>query len=657
MNDKYSEAMKQLLNKEYQSAIGIFRELNLHSPKNIYILTGLAQSYLGGKFFNEAITSFSTIAELDPSSINVWKNLGYLYYQKEQLDLAEQCFRKVTSLDKLHYQAWHFLCVILYQNERYDELAECKINAENTDPFAKYINEAQHAMSTGDNNKAKIISEQILTEHNHHPQALYIIALLVAQQGGIEQAMALTERGLTYAPYDEQLRSALSQMLAQLRLYKQAIIESSKLVKQCPHKQSYWLLQADHLVNIGQYKQALSAFDWAETLTEDDISITLQKAHIYKILGDYDNSIALYKRCIKHKDTQGSAYWALANISNYYITDNDIMNLEDMLLDPSLSSEQVCQANFALAKSYEDKKEYELAFSHYQSANLSRPQVNFNPKEYQTKCDAVIQTFSKESFIKRADKQRRKCTPIFIVGLPRSGSTLVEQILASHSQVEGTMELKVIPAIARQVFLLSCQKNKDSSGDLSLITTDELNIFGEKYIQETEIYRTNKPYFIDKLPPNFQHIGLIKMILPDAIIIDARRQPMSCGFGIYKQYFGNGHDFSYSLQHIAFYYQQYLRLMTHWQLVFPGEIFLCQYEKLVENTEQQVKNLLKFCGLPFEKSCLSFYDNKRAVRTASSEQVRKPINRKGIELWKNYEQQLWPLKDALGDDVLQKYDN
>lgn len=655
MNQQLSQAIQLLKSGQAQESQKILTTLCQQQPDNGDAYNALGFSYLALEEKDKALSAFKKVTEIAPKASVAWENLAGVYYEMNELELAKVNFKKAVELDENHYQAWHFLSLIHYRLNEFPLALQSQNNAEQSDPFLSQINQAQSATNTGDMKVAASLCQQILNQHRRHPRALYVLAMLSVQQGKLENAVNDAKLGLSFAPYDYKLRNFLCQLYSQLRSYKQAVDESSILVKQVPSEASYWLLHADNLLNAGRYKDALFAYDGLKQHVNDAEPTYLQQGDIYKALGNKELCIESYRNCLNNIEQVGSAYWALVNLSGSGIDEDDISKLEELQLDPDISTEQACQASFALAKCYEQLGRYELAFSTYQSANLNRSGGSFIPEQYLKKCDAIISSFNKSVMALKAPVNESSVTPIFIVGLPRSGSTLIEQILASHSMVEGTMELKTIPAIARQMFLESVRKNQNSSGSLDAFTDEELAYYGEKYLKDTEIYRTNKPYFIDKLPPNFQHIGLIKKILPSAIIIDARRQPLACGFGIYKQYFGKGHDFSYNLEHIAFYYQQYLRLMAHWSDVLPGEIFHCQYEEMVSNTESQVKELLAFCKLPFEAGCLAFHENKRAVRTASSDQVRRPINKEGVDMWKNYSAQLSPLKEALGKDVLGDY--
>ena len=655
MKQELSHAIQLLKSGQAEQAQITLAKLCKQYPHSSDAFNALGFSHLAMAEQQKALVAFEKVIELSPNKAMAWENLAGAYFEMGKLELAEVNFKKALTIDVNHYQAWHFLSLIQYKNKEYEQAFQSQIKAEQNDPFISLVAQAESAIESNDTNKTITLCQQIIQRHQHHPKARFLLAMLAAQKGHLEQAIKEIQLGLNYAPYDHKLRNFLSQLYAQLRNYQDAIAASSIIVKQAPKEHIYWLLHADNLLNAGQYQQALMAYQSADNCTPSAEPTHLQQGHIYKALGNKEKCILAYRHSLDNISSIGSAYWGLANLTDSGINRADIDKLEALQLEPQLSVDQACQAAFALAKCYEQQGKFQLAFATYQSANLNRSGRSFLPEQYRQKCDAIITTFNQASMQQSAAIKPQQVTPIFIVGLPRSGSTLIEQILASHSQVEGTMELKTIPAIARQMFLKSVQKNKNQSGNLDAFTAEELAEFGEKYLHASEIYRTNKPYFIDKLPPNFQHIGLIKKILPHAIIIDARRQPLACGFGIYKQYFAHGHDFSYNLEHIAFYYQQYLRIMAHWNTVLPGVILHCQYENLVNNPEQQIRAILNFCHLPFEENCLSFHQNQRAVRTASSDQVRKPINKEGIEMWKNYQEQLVPLKAALGNEIIETY--
>jgi len=352
---------------------------------------------------------------------------------------------------------------------------------------------------------------------------------------------------------------------------------------------------------------------------------------------------------------QGSAYWALADLKTYQFNQKQINELTAFVENTQHDASQRCQAGFALAKAYEDNKDYQYAFEYYAKANNLRPDVDFQADRYQKISEQLCEHYCHETLKLQADIHNN-AIPIFIVGLPRSGSTLIEQILASHSQIEGTMELFNMRILISKINSMGLQQfNKGYPQSIASFSEKELSSFGNRYLEDTSIFRKEKKYFIDKLPLNYMQIGLIHKILPEAIIIDARRHPMSCGFSAFKQYFGSENYFSYNLEDIGAYYNSYLTVMDHWDKVLPGKVLKVQYEDVITDTEVEITKIINHCGIEFEQQCLKFYDNKRSVRTASSEQVRQPIYRSGLQQWHHFEEFLGPLKDTLGEKTLARF--
>ena len=344
-------------------------------------------------------------------------------------------------------------------------------------------------------------------------------------------------------------------------------------------------------------------------------------------------------------------------MKTHSFSDEDTAAMQGLAEDDEIKTELRTQAAFALAKALEDSGQYADAFRWYKKANDLRIDINFESATNREGIDKLISTFTPSLLDTGIPADVGGPTPIFITGLPRSGSTLVEQILASHSQIEGTMELVNLPNIVRLITIDGGKHDFPYPTSLTKFTKEELLAYGQAYMDSTAVYRTDKSFFIDKLPTNFDKIGLIRMILPQAIIIDARRHPLDCGLSCFKQHFASGHHFSYSLENIGHYYSDYLRLMDHWDQVLPHKVQCVQYENVVSNTEETIRKLLEHCGVPFEESCLRFFENKRAVRTASSEQVRQPIYDKSVHYWKNFETELQPLIDTLGQETLARFEN
>jgi hypothetical protein len=355
----------------------------------------------------------------------------------------------------------------------------------------------------------------------------------------------------------------------------------------------------------------------------------------------------------------GEAYWSLANLKTFRFSAQEKQDMLAQLASDDLSAEDRLHFDFAMGKALEDEADYAASFEHYASGNrLRRSQLAYAADEMSSFVRESMELFTADFFASRAGYGCPDVDPIFVVGLPRSGSTLIEQILASHPSVEGTMELPDILAMAGA--LAGKRKPSEPSrypGELANLSAAACRELGERYIRDTRIQRkTPKPLFIDKMPNNFLHIGLIRLVLPNAKIIDARRHPLACCFSTFKQHFAEGHRYSYSLEELGRYYREYVLLMDHFDRVSPGAVYRVIHEHLIDDTETEVRRLLSHCGLPFDAACLKFYENTRPVRTPSAQQVRRPINREGIEQWRHYAPWLEPLREALGD-VIDAYPN
>jgi tetratricopeptide (TPR) repeat protein len=379
--------------------------------------------------------------------------------------------------------------------------------------------------------------------------------------------------------------------------------------------------------------------------------------HILKTLGQQSESVAAYRRAIAIRPTLGEVWWSLANLKTMRFDQADIDAMTAALETAGLSDDDRFHLHFALGKALEDRQEAAASFTHYAAGNrLRRAQLRYEPDETKAHVDRSIALYSQKFFAERASHGCDARDPIFILGMPRAGSTLVEQILASHSAIEGTAELPDLPAIARRLGGRD-RKPEDSHypAGLAELAPDALRALGEEYLERASVQRsTDKPFFIDKLPNNWAHVGLIRLILPNAKVIDARRHPLACCFSNFKQHFARGQIWSYDLAEIGAYYRDYVTLMRHFDTVLPDFVHRVIHEHLVDDPEADVRRLLEFLDLPFEDACLSFYENPRAVRTASSEQVRRPISREGLDQWKPFEPWLDPLKAALGP-VLQDW--
>jgi tetratricopeptide (TPR) repeat protein len=503
-------------------------------------------------------------------------------------------------------------------------------------------------------------AELLLREHlKRYPTDVAAIRMLAEIAGRLrryQDAENLLARCLELAPSFNAARYNYAMALYRQNRSVAALQQVDLLMASEPRNSGYRNLRAVVLTNIGEYREALEIYADVLAKHPDQARIWMSYGHALASAGRQSESIAAYRRCIDLTPLLGEAYYSLANLKTFRFEEADLHVMRERLQSPELTDEDRGHFHFAIGKALEDSKCFSESFHHYVKGNELRcARVGWDPAQNTALVQRSKAMFTREFFAARQGFGAPARDPIFIVGLPRAGSTLLEQILASHSSVEGTMELPDIMAMATK---LGDKRSDDDSvypGALAELSAAECRALGEQYLAQTRIQRkTGKPLFIDKMPNNFLHIGLIRLILPEAKIIDARRHPMACCFSAFKQNFAQGQRYSYSLEHLARYYRDYVDLMAHFDRVAPGAIHRVIYEDLVNDTAGEIRRLLTFCGLAFEPATLSFHENERAVRTASSQQVRRPIFREGLDQWRNYESWLEPLRRTL-DDVLDSY--
>jgi tetratricopeptide (TPR) repeat protein len=504
-------------------------------------------------------------------------------------------------------------------------------------------------------------AEAMLREHlKQFPTdvaAIRMLAEIGARLGRYGDAETLLARCLELSPSFDAARYHYAIVLHRQNKTVQALAEISRLLALEPRNPGYRNLKAAAFTSIGEYQQAIDAY--AQVLNEypGQAKVWMSYGHALKTAGHQADSIKAYRKSIDLAPNLGEAYWSLANLKTYRFSEADVQAMRMQLVRSDLADQDRYHFDFALGKALEDRKNYAASFEHYARGNaLRRTELGYDADANAAQLLRSRRFFTAGFFAARAGWGAAAPDPIFIVGLPRAGSTLLEQILASHSQVEGTMELPQIIDLARSLGgrQLRSQESKYPEA-LAELEAEKIRELGERYLHDTRIHRKHgKPFFVDKMPNNFVHIGFILTILPNAKIIDARRHPLACCFSGFKQHFARGQGFTYNLEEIGKYYRNYLAHMAHFDRLLPGRVHRIFYETMIARTESEVRRLLDYCGLPFEAACLNYYENDRAVRTASSEQVRQPIFREGLEQWRAYETWLTPLKDSLGD-ALENY--
>jgi tetratricopeptide (TPR) repeat protein len=430
-----------------------------------------------------------------------------------------------------------------------------------------------------------------------------------------------------------------------------SLAEIERLLTLEPRNPAYRNLAAVVLSRVGEFDRANALY--AELVAEhpDNPWAWMSYGHVLKTQGRQDEAISAYRKAIEKKPSFGEPWWSLANLKTFRFSREDLATMQKHIADPTVDEASRVNLHFALGKAYEDAQEYELSFVNYAAANaMYRASHPYDPDVIAQRCNRLKAVFTKAFFESRRGVGCQAAGPIFIVGMPRAGSTLVEQILSCHPAIEGMNELPELITLARELRDLAESDNPGAYADvLAAMDAGALQDLGGRYLERIRVHRkTDRPYFIDKMPNNFLHIAMIQLILPNAKIIDARRHPMACCFSNFKQHYARGQRFSYGLSDLGFFYRSYADLMEHFDAVLPGRIHRVLYERMVDETAAEVRRLLDYCGLPFEPACLRFFESERPVRTASSEQVRQPIYRDGIDQWRHFEAWLEPLQSALG---------
>ena len=582
--------------------------------------------------------------------------------QSGDLSAAITLLEKVLRDHPELFQARLLLGKYLFEDQAYAKAVEHVRIPESHDPLSQDFGQIQQHMQNRSFGAAEQVARQMLSKVPGHPRAVFTIAHVAGLKNYPEGQVAALKHGLDVSPANLTLRNLLVGALDQVGDYQGAIDAAHTLVRTSETFETLWVL-VNILLRHAQHTDLLAICDRAEKLSGGDpqklSEIEVVRGQTLRVLGQREDSITAYRKGLALNRNNAGAWWALADMKTFDFDGGDRTEIERLLNVPELPSAMKSVAAFALAKASEAKGDWDASMALYHQANRLSTGKQFDPALLKREIDARSQAFDAGALKRQARRPETGPTPIFILGLPRSGSTLIEQILASHSQIEGTIEQPTFPSIARKA---NVRCALDFKGDLMRnardLSEDALFELGQAYIEEGALYRSEgAAYFTDKLPFNYRHIGLIHKVLPHAVIIDARRNPMDCGFSLYRQHFPSGVDFSYDLRHIGAFYNSYLSQMDHWNDALPGRVLTLQHEVLVRNPEETIRALLEHVGVAFEDNCLRFHQTERAVRTASSEQVRQPINAKGVGTWRKVETHLEPLRDSLGPATLKRFED
>jgi tetratricopeptide (TPR) repeat protein len=635
---------------QFGPALAAAQALRARVPDNRDVLYMAAVSLRYLQRIPEALAMLAELEKYYPDYSRLFQERGHCHVAIRSPEPAIQAFLRAVNLNPSLPASWNALQVLFRMT---GQRADAKYAAGQAAKLADLPAELLAAFglfADGEIQAAEHIVRQYLLTHGDHIEGMRLLAQIGMKLDVAEDAELLLENVLVLAPDYHAARYEYALALLKRHKHVRAREEMEKLLETDPDNRVYRTTHATACTGFGDYSQALPLYReiLAETPNEPELHLSL--ANVLKTLGRTEEAIESYRAAAAVRPHYGEAYWSLANLKTYRFTGAEIAHMRTAEASASIQRVDRYHLCFALGKALEDRGEYAESFAFYERGNaLKKTECRYRPEPLERNARLQASVCTREFFAARPGVGCPNRSPIFIVGLPRSGSTLIEQILSSHSQVEGTMELPVIPRLVQDL-----QGHERAGptprypGLLADLAAEDFARLGEKYLSDTKVYRTGKPLFVDKMPNNFRHLGLIHLILPNAKIIDARRDPLACCFSNYKQLFASRQEFTYGIDDIARYYRMYVELMAHWDHALPGRILRINHEDVVDDLEANVRRVLEFCGLEFEPACLQFHKTERSVHSASSEQVRRPLYREGVDQWRHYEPWLGPLKEALG---------
>ena len=610
--------------------------LHVH-PYNLKALSLLLEINIKLSDTDKAIEIINNLIQIEPDNASHYEKLIKIYQFLNDYSSYE------FALIRLHKKFPSILTArlisnIYIKNDREEESDQIIQDFFESDKNYSDLYKGIRHVKAGRLKLAEETYKKVIKKDKDNIDALRLLGLLAFKTKDYDISERLFMRVLEIDPTFSLAWDNLAKLFRVQNKLSKSIPAFENLIKLDPYNFEALVSLGTIYIKLSKYHQGINLYEKSLTIKPENPKVYLSLGHALKTIGQREKSEIAYHNAIKFYPFSGEAYWSLANLKTYKFSKKEISNMK-LAINKNIHPNEQIQMHFALAKALESNNQFEDSFNHYKEGNwLQIKQIKYNSEEYKLSIDDLITFFKSNKDIFKSRANIKNDDPIFILGLPRSGSTLIEQILSSHSLIDGTQELPNIMAISRDIKLID--PNNGYPNNLMDIDTSSFNDFGQKYIDETRWARSSKPFFIDKMPNNFVHIGLIKLILPDAKIIDARRNPMDACFSCFKQYFAKGQHFTYDLDDIARYYKDYLRLMDFWNELFPREIFTINYEDIINNPNKKIRELLNFCNVEFENSCLDFHKSKRPVKTASSEQVRQPMYKTGLDYWKNYRNNL-----------------
>ncbi|WP_442679560.1 sulfotransferase [Sphingomonas sp. ASY06-1R] len=606
----------------------------------------------------EALDVLAKLERAHPHFSRLHQERGHCHIVLRNAPAAVDALQRAVALNPTLPTSWDMLAQLHRMAGDAPRAAEAAARVAMLEALPAPLVVAHSLFADGDLAPAGDVVRAYLRQNADNVGALHLLARILIQQEELAEAETLLRAILTRDPAFHAARLDLAMVLLQRQQPLAARTEAEILLRHAPDNRDYRKAFSAACIALGDYAPVIDLY---ETLLTDASSaeageLRLWRANALKSAGRQEEAIADYRAAIGLRPDPAVAWFSLANLKTYHFTDDEVARMRTAEAACADSGMERIYLNFALGKAMEDRADYARSWHYYAQGNAMRHRFSGYRQDVADRCaDELQRVCTADFFAARATWGVADAAPIFILGLPRSGSTLIEQILASHSAVEGTQELTEIGRYARELCGAdpACGLPLEPAA-LTHLRAHDARSLGARFLEDTRAYRRlGRPFFIDKMPNNFWHIGLIHLILPNATIIDVRRDPMACGFSNLKQLFGSGHqEFSYDMRDMAGYYRAYRAMMTHWDAVLPERIVRVRYERLVDNIERETRALLDRCALPFEPECLAFHQNDRPIRTPSSEQVRQPIGRAGLDQWRHYAPWLGPLRVALGDAMI-----
>ena len=653
-----SDARQAVKESRFKDALSLLEIILESQPDNIdgLYLAAVCSRYL--KAFDESQKYIESLLALAPDMGRAYQELGHLNRDMGNEDKSVMHYRQACELNPALLAPWKILYDYFKKNNNQPAADHALQQINKLESLPASLLYIDQIMNEGRLGIAETKCRAFLKKNPTHTYAMSLLAEIANRLGYFDDAELLLEKAVEFKPKDGELRMKYATILRKKQKFAKTMDQVNILCDQYPDNLSYQAQKASEVMQNGRHEEAIKILDNILKKNPYNFSTFTSKGHAQKTLGQTEQAIKSYQSAYKIKADHGEAYFSLSNLKTYSFSSDELNAMRHHAQRLDLSLRDKAYFHFALAQGCESINEYEEAFFHLEKGNkIKNDQSKYSIERMDAELQAQIDICNEDFFKNLGAGGHQTKDPIFILGLPRAGSTLVEQILASHSMVDGTLELPNILSTAQSL------RGDDIYGKLgnypksmASLSLEKRELLGKKFIDDTRMHRKDAPMFTDKMPNNFRHIGLIHLIMPNAKIIDARRYPLDCCFSMFKQLFAQGQEFTYGLAEAGSYYDSYVRLMDHWDKVLPNKILRVNNEDVIEDLDGQVRRMLDYLELPFEEQCISFHETDRSVRTASSEQVRQPINKKGMDRWKPYAKYLKPLLETLDHKLLKQED-